>query len=92
MEPQELHEYKTDHDILLELRVEMRLLREDIKEMKDETKTTIADHESRIRLIEAAVANVLASKQASDKITRIGGMILIFAVGVIEFIISHYWR
>lgn len=92
MEPQGLHEYKTDHDILLELRVEMRLLREDIREMKDETKVTIGDHENRIRIIEASISNVLVSKQTSDKITRVGGMILIFAVSIVEFIVSHFWR
>lgn len=90
-EPHELHEYKTDHDLLLELRVEMRLLREDIKEMKNGIKITIDDHETRIRGLEKSVENVAAQKETSDKLTRVGGAILIFAVGVIEFLISQFY-
>jgi hypothetical protein len=33
-EPRELAEYKTDHDLLIELRTEMRGLRDDFKDAK----------------------------------------------------------
>jgi len=35
-EPRELVEYKTDHDLLIELRTEMRGLREDFKDAKSQ--------------------------------------------------------
>ncbi len=91
-DPIELHDYKTDHDILVELNVTMKLLREDVKGMKDDTKVTLSDHETRIRTIEGDVGNVLATKAESDKITRIGGLIVVFLAGVIQFIVSHYWH
>lgn len=48
----ELAQYQTDHDILIELRTEMRLLRDTVKESFDGTKTVLNDHEARIRGIE----------------------------------------
>lgn len=35
--PRDIVEYQTDHDLLIELRTEMRGVREDIKDMKDNT-------------------------------------------------------
>jgi hypothetical protein len=43
---------QNDHDLLVELKTEMRLLREDIREMKDGNTVTLEDHESRIRFLE----------------------------------------
>ncbi len=48
----ELAQYQTDHDILIELRTEMRLLRETLKEAGDGTKESLTDHEKRLRFIE----------------------------------------
>lgn len=45
-------EFQNDHDLLVTLNTEMRLLRDDIREMKDGSKTTLQDHESRIRFME----------------------------------------
>jgi len=42
----------SDHDLLIELRTEMRGMRDDIKKMNDGTVQTLADHEIRIRKIE----------------------------------------
>src|SRR5665213_1380071 len=39
-------QYQTDHDILIELRTEMRLLRQTIDKAADGTQTKIDDHES----------------------------------------------
>lgn len=41
-----------DHDLLIELRTEMRGMRDDMKGLRDDTKVTITDHESRIRKVE----------------------------------------
>ena len=45
-------EYQTDHDILIELRTEMRLLRGEIKSSGDGTKDILGDHETRLRALE----------------------------------------
>lgn len=46
-------DYSTnDHDLLIELKTEIVGLRKDINEMKDDTKSILADHEIRIRFIE----------------------------------------
>lgn len=41
-----------DHDLLIELRTEMKAVRADIKEIKDNHTSIISDHETRIRFIE----------------------------------------
>lgn len=48
----ELAQYQNDHDLLVALNTEMRLLRQDIKDMKDDGRLTLADHETRLRFIE----------------------------------------
>jgi hypothetical protein len=48
----DLAQYQTDHDILIELRTEMRLLRETIRSSADGTQTKLDDHEKRLRFIE----------------------------------------
>ena len=50
----ELAQYQTDHDILIELRTELRLLRETIKTSTDGTQRTLESHERRIRILEDA--------------------------------------
>jgi hypothetical protein len=62
-EPRELTEYKTDHDLLVELRVLMTELRRDMRDMKDGTGTILTDHETRLRSLEAT-ANALLGKQS----------------------------
>jgi hypothetical protein len=60
-EPRELVEYKTDHDLLIELRTEFKGMRDDIRDIKDTakaaaenfaTKDVTDDHEDRIRWLE----------------------------------------
>lgn len=41
-----------DHDLLIELRTEMRAIREDIKNMRDDISGSVSDHETRIRDLE----------------------------------------
>lgn len=50
--PIDLATYQNDHDLLIALNTEMRLLREDIKDMKNGNTLTLQDHESRLRFIE----------------------------------------
>jgi hypothetical protein len=42
----------TDHDLLIELRTRMEDIKNDIKELKDGTTKTMADHEIRIQKME----------------------------------------
>ena len=50
MHEQPLH--REDRDLLIELRTEMKSVRQDIRELSDTTKMTIQDHEARLRFIE----------------------------------------
>ena len=42
----------SDHDLLIELRTEMRGVRDDIKDLKDNTAGRLNDHEARLRQLE----------------------------------------
>ena len=84
--------YQLDHDLLIELRTEMRAARCDIKELKDGISVTINDHESRIRTLEAATNTSLASRQGSDRATRIWGTVMIVVVGIVEFILARIYK
>ena len=48
----------TDHDLIVELTVEMKNVRQDIKDLKDGVKTSIADHETRINKLETSLVNL----------------------------------
>ena len=45
-------ETQSDHDLLVRLDEQLRFIRDDIKELKDGTKTQLNDHESRLKLLE----------------------------------------
>lgn len=47
-----------DHDLLITLHSEVKGVRTDIKDLKDGTAKTIADHETRIRRVEWGMALV----------------------------------
>jgi hypothetical protein len=81
---------QTDHDLLIELRTEMRGMRIDIKNIADGTSLKMADHETRIRTLEAEAITYSTDRVSATVYTRIGGTILIFMVGVAEFFIQKY--
>jgi len=43
---------QNDHDILIELKSDVKALRAEVKEINDNTKTTLTDHEARLRFME----------------------------------------
>lgn len=47
--------YQSDHDLLIELRTEMRGLRDEVRKLNDGNAEKIADHETRLRRIERYV-------------------------------------
>ena len=47
-----MNEYASDHDLLIELKSEIRSLREVIEKLTTGTQTSIDDHETRIRTLE----------------------------------------
>lgn len=51
----DLAQYQSDHDVLVELRTEMRLLRGDIRDMKDGNTISLSDHEMRLRTLESRI-------------------------------------
>lgn len=73
-------ENTNDHDLLIELRTEMRGLRNDVKENNLNFGTTIKDHETRIRGLESSVTKILT-----------WGTIGMVVLGVVEFFISKFF-
>ena len=49
----DIAQYQSDHDVLIELRTEMRGMRGDIKDLKDATADKTTDHEMRLRTLES---------------------------------------
>lgn len=83
---------RIDRDLLVELRTQVNTVRDDIKEIKANMSGLLNDHENRIRALEKSLLTVAAEKNESDRLTRIGGVVLIFFVGIVEFIINHLWK
>lgn len=48
---------RDDRDLLIELRTEMKGVRDDIKALADGTSVTLADHETRLRAVEGSAAS-----------------------------------
>lgn len=67
-----------DHDLLIELRTEMKGLRTDIRELKDGTNDRITDHETRLVALEK-------SKTIQNTLMSIGIGLLSLLVGLLLF-------
>lgn len=81
---------RDDRDLLIELRTNVAALRQDIYSIKDNISANVTDHETRIRSLEVAALTFSTEKASSDRFTRLGGTVLIFVVGVVEFLVSHF--
>lgn len=83
---------REDRDLLIELKTTVGALRQDIFTIKDGISATVTDHETRMRVLERSVDVVAAEKTASDKFTRLGGSVLIVLVGIVEFVLTRYFK
>ncbi len=83
---------REDRDLLIELRTSVSALRQDVYTIKDTISASIVDHETRLRLLETSAVTLRTEKYSSERFTRLGGTILIFIVGVVEFIINRYLK
>jgi len=63
-----------DHDLLIELRTEMRGMRGDLKNLSDGVNTRVSDHENRLRIIEKETENLMGK--------------MIFGIAIFSFIMS----
>jgi len=72
-----------DHDLLIELRADVKALRGELAEMKDGLKTTVQDHETRIRALEASASQGCGSERV------VTGTLAVIASAIIAFIIKH---
>lgn len=43
---------ENDHDLIIEMRADIKALREEVKEIKDDLRSRVSDHERRIRFVE----------------------------------------
>jgi hypothetical protein len=62
MEPRDLVEYQSDHDVLIELRTEMRGMRADIKSLNDDTKSRQDKADIRIGKLEDDVSSLKTAR------------------------------
>jgi hypothetical protein len=74
----ELAEYQNDHDVLIDLRADVRGMRSDIKRLTDATTIKTDDHEKRIRSNELAIESI----KTSSKVWRFA-LSLAIAIGTI---------
>lgn len=59
-----------DHDLLIELKTEIKAIRQDIKELKDNTVSRLGDHERRIRNLERWGWGAIGALTVLEVITR----------------------
>jgi len=85
IEPKEYADYKSDHDLLIELRVVSSEIRKDIKDLKDGTHDMLTDHELRLRVLEKD-SNRWVGRQST-----IGGAIGVAAAFIAAFISTGKW-
>lgn len=83
---------RDDRDLLIELRTSVAALRQDVYTIKDTISASIVDHETRLRKLEADALTLKTEKVSSERFTRLGGSILIFIVGIIEFTLSRFLK
>ena len=76
-------ETTSDHDLLIELKTTMQLVRNDIQDLKNGTSAQIHDHEVRLRALESQ------SNRWIGKESLVGGMIGIVASLIAAWIETH---
>jgi uncharacterized membrane protein len=81
----ELAQYQTDHDILIEVRTEMRLLRETVKSSFESGTKQLDDHETRIRSLERSVERT--NSQYFNRQSLSGGGLATIAATIIVAIL-----
>jgi hypothetical protein len=79
----DIAQYQSDHDLLIELRTEMRGMRGDIKGLSASTSATISDHETRIRLNEKDIEAIKTSSSTWRFMLTTGLTILGVVVAII---------
>lgn len=73
--------HQNDHDILIELRTEMKGMRGDLKDMKNGTEKMLSDHEGRLRSLEKS-ADILTGKIVI--ISAFAGIIIVIIAAWIQ--------
>lgn len=76
---------RTDHDILVTLSANFVSFTKqyalDVKELKDGTKLTLDDHETRIRKLEEIVHDDKTTRKAQLRVASLTGAIVTFVLG-----------
>ncbi len=80
----------TDHDLIVELTVEMRNVRSDIKELKDGTASRISSLEDRVEKLELGKENNRQRIEETNRYTKIIVAIGVLIVGIFVYHISGY--
>ncbi len=65
---------QNDHDLLIELRTEVRAIREDIKGVSNSLSARVNDHETRIRTVEKETDNLMGK--------------MVFGISIISFLMA----
>ena len=75
--------FSTDHDLLIGLSTEMKGLRGDVKEIKDGTKTQLADIFGRLEVLEQDTATLRGWRTA---IVAVGSSVFAVVCGLVTYI------
>lgn len=75
-----------DHDILIELRTELRGVRDEINKYNDTTSSAIKDHEARIRSLETSKNEGVGSERIIQAIIGLA------AAGLVEIIVRYLFK
>ena len=73
-----------DHDLLIELRGDVKAMRFELSEIKDNIKSRVDDHEKRIRSVETT----LNQGRGSERVIQ--GLIATVAVAAVELILKVF--
>lgn len=76
---------QNDHDVLIELRTEMRGMRSDIKTLSDTLSKSVSDHETRIRALEKTADNLMGKMVFGITIISFGmSIIMAIVIGYVK--------
>lgn len=80
---------QSDHDLIIELRVDVKAMRGDMLDLKDSFRGTIKDHEDRLRAIEPIVEQARKDSKTTAMLQK-GFWTAVGALYIIDAIIGLY--
>ena len=82
----EQHQQQSDHDLLIELKSEVRALRDELKKVTDSYSKLVEDHETRIRSLEKQVDDYGIVKKI---VYGAVGVVLLSFMGALTYLVIN---